>query len=274
MSRMRFLIAAGACAIVCTASASAASASASPPLDQLRSFVCQKALDPPARAISVQAVMRPVPGTARMQMRFDLMRKTAPGTSFTMVRGRQLDSWISPQDPTLGQRPDDVWILNHPVVDLAAPATYRFRVRFRWIGTQGQRLATAVETTAGCYQPEMRADLLVRSLNVGASSGSSGSPGSSGSSGDELYAAVIANRGQTGAGPFQVVLARAGSTPTTATVAWLAPHSTVREQFVAPACSAGTNLTVTVDPADTIDESDFANNTLTTACPAPATPSG
>jgi hypothetical protein len=268
---MRFLIAAGAIAILCTAG-TASAASSTPPLDQLRSFVCQKALDPPARAISVQAVMRPVMGTSRMQIRFDLMRKTAQGTSFTMVRGRQLDSWISPQDPTLGQRPDDVWILNHPVVDLAAPATYRFRVRFRWIGAQGQRLATAVQTTAGCYQPEMRADLLVRTLNVGASG--AGSSGSSGSSGPETYAAVIANRGETGAGPFQVVLAGAGSTPQTVTVAWLAPHSTVREQFVAPACTAGTNLTATVDPAHTIDEYDFANNTLTTGCPAVAPSSG
>jgi CARDB len=263
---MRFLIAAGACALLCTAaSASAASpASPSPSLYQLRSFVCQKAMDPPARAVSIQGVMRPVTGTAKMQMRFDLMRKIGSG-GFTRVRGRQLGSWISPQDPTLGQNPADVWILNHPVVDLAAPATYRFRVNFRWLGAQGQRLATAVQTTAGCYQPEMRADLLVRSLNVGAvTSGQA----------EQNYTAVIANRGQTGAGPFQVVLAGAGSSPTTATVAWLAPRSTVREQFVAPACSAGTNLTVTVDPAHTIDEYDFANNTLTIPCPAPATGSG
>jgi hypothetical protein len=264
---MRFLIAAGACAIACTAG-SASAASSTPPFDQLRSFVCQKALDPPARAISVQAVMRPVTGTAKMQMRFDLMRKTGQGTAFTMVRGRQLDSWISPQDPTLGENPADVWILSHPVVDLAAPATYRFRVRFRWIGAQGQRLATAVQTTASCYQPEARADLLVRSLGVGASS-----TGASGQS-VQSYTAVIANRGETGAGPFQVALAGAGSTPQTVTVAWLAPHSTVREQFVGPACTAGTNLVVTVDPAHTIDEYDFANNTLTSACPVPATPSG
>jgi CARDB len=260
MSRMRFLIAAGACAIACTAG-SASAASVSPSLDQLRSFVCQKALDPPTRAISVQAVMRPVTGTAKMQMRFDLMRKTGKSPGFVTVRGRQLNSWISPSDPTLGQNPADVWILSHPVADLAAPATYRFRVSFRWIGAQGQRLATAVQTTAGCYQPEMRADLLVRSLNVGAASPQSG---------QQTYTAVIANRGETGAGPFQVALAGAGSTPTTATVAWLAPHSTVREQFVAPACGAGTNLVVTVDPAHTIDEYDFLNNTLTTACPAPA----
>jgi CARDB len=267
---MRFLIAAGASAILCTAPASAATTS--PPRDELRSFVCQKALDPPARAVSIQAVMRPVAGTAKMQMRFDLMRQIGASGPFKLVRGRLLGSWISPENPTLGQLPDDVWILNHPVVDLGAPATYRFRVTFRWIGAQGQRLASAVQTSPNCYEPEMRADLLVRSLRVGASTASgSGQPGRSG---EDTYTAVVANRGQTGAGPFQVVLTGAGGTPQTVTVGWLAPHSSVHERFVAAACTAGSPLTVTADPAHTIDEYNFADNALSTACPAPASPSG
>jgi CARDB len=259
------LIAVGASVILCTASASAAAlaATTTPPRDELRSFVCQKALDPPARAVSIQAVMRPVTGTAKMQMRFDLMRQAAPGGPFKVVRGKLLGSWISPQNPTLGQLPDDVWILTHPVVDLAAPATYRFRVRFRWIGAQGQRLASAVQTSANCYQPELRADLLVRSLTVGASTASG-----SGQSAEDTYTAVVANRGQTGAGPFQVVLTGAGGSPQTMTIGWLAAHSTVREQFVAPACTAGSPLTVTADPLHTIDESNFADNALSTVCPA------
>ncbi|HTU88338.1 MAG TPA: CARDB domain-containing protein [Solirubrobacteraceae bacterium] len=265
MSRVRIGALAGAvCALAALLGTAAAGAdTTTPPRDQLRSFVCQKALDPPARAVSVQAVMRPVTGTAKMQIRFELFRETGSAGPFTMVRGRLLGSWITPQNPTLGQRPDDVWILSHPVVDLAAPDTYRFRVAFRWIGAQGQRLATAAQTSPTCYQPELRADLLVRSLTVGATS-----------AGSQSYTAVIANRGQTGAGPFQVVLAGAGSTPQTETVAWLASRSTAREQFVAPACTAGTNLTVTVDPAHTIDEFNFANNTLTEPCPTPVSASG
>jgi CARDB len=245
--------------------AAAGANTTTPPRDQLRSFVCQKALDPPERAVSVQAVMRPLTGTETMQIRFDLMRRTARGTAFTLVRGRLLGSWISPQNPTLGQQPNDVWILTHPVVDLGAPATYHFRVTFRWIGANGQRLASAVQTSANCYQPEQRADLLVRSLTA---TPSSSVPGY------DTYTAVVANRGDTGAGPFPVVLSGAGSTPQTATVAWLAPRSSVRQQFVAPACTAGTNLAATVDPADTIDEYDFANNALTVGCPVAAATSG
>ena len=253
---MRFLIVAGALAIACTASAPAASSA--PPRDQLRSFICQKALDPPTRAVSIQAVMRPLTGTAKLQMRFDLMRQTKPGRPFRLVRGRLLGSWISPADSTLGQRPGDVWIVNHPVVDLAAPATYRFRVSFRWIGPHGQPLGSAVQSSPNCWQPELRADLLVRSLTV------TRLP-----SGQDAYEAVIGNRGQSSAGSVEVDLAGSGPQQT-ATVPAVAARSTARHRFVAPACTPGVALTVTVDRPHTVDEYSFANNTLTIPCPASA----
>ena len=177
----------------------AAAQSTPPPNDQLRSFVCQKALDPPARAVSVQAVMRPVTGTSKMQMKFELMRQTKPHTRFVAVHGRGLGTWISPTDPTLGQQAGDVWILNHPVVNLAAPATYKFKVVFKWIGAQGQTLGMATQASPTCYQPELRADLLVRSLSV--------TPITSGpAAGQWAYTAQIANRGldRSGAGRGRV----------------------------------------------------------------------
>jgi hypothetical protein len=238
--------------------ASAGAVTAPPPRDELRSFVCQKALDPPTRAVSVQAVMRPLTGTSAMQVRFDLMRRTKPWGPFRLVRGRLLGSWISPRDPTLGQRPGDVWIVSHPVVDLPAPATYRFKVSFRWTGSQGQQLGSAVLTSTSCYQPELRADLLMRSLTVTPLG-----------SGQDTYTAVIANGGVTAAGPVEVDLAGTGS-PLTATIASIGARSSVRHSFVAPACTAGSTLTITVDPLHTTDEFNYANNTLTIPCPAPS----
>jgi hypothetical protein len=200
--------------------------------------------------------MRPVRGTAKMQMRFDLMRRTRPGGPFRLVRGRLLGSWVSPQNPSLGERPGDVWIVNHPVVDLPAPATYRFRVSFRWIGSNGQQLSTAVQSSANCYQPELRADLLVRSLSVTPLA-----------SGDAAYVAQVRNRGLTAASPVEVDLAGAASSTQSATVDFVGPRSTVRQRFVAPLCTPGSTVTVTVDPAHTVDEYNFANNTLTVPCP-------
>ena len=202
--------------------------------------------------------MRPLTGTANMQMRFDLMRQTRPGGPFRLVRGRLLGSWISPSDSTLGQRPGDVWTVNHPVVDLGAPATYRFQVSFRWTDGQGQQLGSAVQSSPDCWQPELRADLLVRSLAV------TPLP-----SGQDAYVAVIANRGQASAGPVEVDLAGAGPQQA-ATVPSVPARSTVSHQFVGPACTPGAVLTVTVDGSHTIDEYDFANNVLMLPCPASA----
>ena len=185
--------------------------------------------------------MRPLTGTSKMQMKFELMRQTKPHTRFVAVHGRGLGSWISPTDPTLGQQAGDVWILNHPVVNLAAPATYKFKVVFKWIGAQGQTLGMATQASPTCYQPELRADLLVRSLSV--------TPITSGpAAGQWAYVALIANRGLTGAGPVEVVFANGSSVPVPATVAWVGAKSTARQRFVSAPCTSGTTLTVTVDP--------------------------
>jgi hypothetical protein len=260
MSPLRFALAALCALVVSLGSGTAAAASSTPPQDQVRSFVCQKALDPPTRAVSIQAVMRPLTGTAKMQMRFDLMRQTKAGGPFRLVRGRLLGSWISPQDPTLGTRPGDVWIVKHPVVDLGAPATYRFRVRFRWLDAHGAQLGSAVQSSPSCYQPELRADLLVRSISV-VSLGS----------GTDGFDVVVANRGQTGAGPVALDFAGAGAS-LAATVPSVPARSSTRHRFVAPACTPGSSLTATVDPSHTIDEYDFANNALSIPCPATAAP--
>ncbi len=260
--------AAVACALALGSGTALGQSSPTSANDQLRSFVCQKALDPPARAVSVQAVMRPVTGTSKMQMKFELLRSAKSHARYVSVRGRGLGSWIVPTDPTLGQQAGDVWILTHPVVNLAAPATYKFRVTFRWLGSDGQTLGTAMQSSTPCYQPELRADLLVRSLSV--------NPITSGASaGQSAYVAVIANRGMTGAGPVPVEFADGASAPVSGKIGWVGPRSLARERFVARACTAGTTLTVTVDPMHTLDEYDFANNVLTMACPAPApTPTG
>jgi CARDB len=266
MPRKRLLgVGAAAVCALALGSGTAAAVTTTPANDELRSFVCQTALDPPARAVSVQAVMRPLAGTSKLQMKFELLRQLKPHARFLSVHGRGLGSWISPTDPTLGQRAGDVWIVNHPVVDLAGPATYKYRVTFKWIGARGQTLGTAVQPSPTCYQPELRADLLVRSLSVTAiTSGSM--------AGQWAYTAEIANRGLTGAGPVKVEFADSGSVPVLATVAWVGAKSSARQRFVAPPCTAGSTLTVTVDPMQTVDEYSYANNVLTMACPS--TPAG
>ncbi len=253
---MKLLTIAG---VIALAACVPAVAAADPPRAALRGFVCQPALDPPARAVSVQAVMRPLPGTQKLSIRFQLLVTRKSHTPVAVVRAGDLGTWISPQDPTLGQQPADIWRLSKPVANLVAPAAYRFRVTFRWTGSNGRLLGTAVRLSAICVQPERRPDLLVKTITVRAIAGRPS---------QDDYIALIRNAGATAAGPFGILFAPGEGFPsTTLTVARLQPGGTVRETFVGPLCTARNAPTITVDPTDQVDDFNRSNNALTASCP-------
>jgi hypothetical protein len=238
------------------------SAAASSPRAQLTDFVCQRALDPATRAISITAVMRPLPGTRKLSVRFALLTRSQASPVATLVRAGDLGTWISPTDRSLGQQPGDVWNVNKPVVDLTAPATYRFRVTFRWTGAGGRLLGSVVRYSQRCTQTELRPDLAVRSIAVGPIAARPNR---------DVYIAQIANLGASAAGPFEVLFAPGDGSPAkTRTVANLGAHRAVRVTFVGPLCSAGGAPTITADPNNQVDDSDRSNNVLTATCPAAA----
>jgi CARDB len=252
---MRLPTIAGVIALVACAPAVAA---ADPPRAALRGFVCQPALDPPARAISIQAVMRPLPGTQKLSVRFQLLITRKSPTPVTVVRAGDLGTWISPQDPTLGEQPGDIWRISKPVANLVAPAAYRFRVTFRWTGSNGRLLGTAVRLSAICVQPERRPDLLVKSITVRSIAGRPS---------QDDYIALIRNAGATAAGPFGILFAPGeGFRSTTLTVTRLRAGGTLRETFVGPLCTSRNAPTITVDPTDQVDDFNRSNNSLTATC--------
>jgi hypothetical protein len=232
----------------------AASVSAEPPRSQLTKFMCVTALDPPSRAISVTAVMRPASGTSKLQIKFELYSRTSSTRPFTRVRGGDLNRWVSPSDPTLGERSADVWTVIKQVVDLKAPATYRLRAVFRWIGAHNKVLGTMARTSASCYEPELRPDLQVKTITVEAAPSNPNA---------NVYVALIRNRGATAAGPFQVQFI--DGIVKSRSVTTLPAHSTIHERFVGRLCTSGP-ATVTADPVDAVDDYDRANNSLTVTC--------
>lgn len=248
-----------AAAVASLGAVGAVSVEAAAPRARLHGLVCQHALDPPARAVSVWAVMRPVSGTRKLQLRFQLLTKTKAAPVFSDVIGGDLGTWIAPKDPTLGQRAGDVWNLQKEVADLAAPAVYRFRVSFRWLGVQAHVLATAVRLSATCSQPELRPDLFVESFT--------GQP-IQGHSNENRYIVTIGNDGATAAGPFEVLFAPGGAAPvTTKQVPGLArAPARIARAFLGPACNSTSPPTVTVDPLDQVDDFNRANNTATAVC--------
>jgi hypothetical protein len=226
----------------------------------LKDFACRPAVKPARRVVSVTAVMRPIQGTVRLAMRFQLL-STKSG-QVTALRGGDLGNWISPNPVTLGERPGDVWILKHPVTGVPVGTTYHFRVSFRWVGAGGRTIASSARVTATCFQPYVRPDLLVQSISVGPSPSD---PSSS------QYVVWIANDGLTAAGSFQVAFVPGGSAlgKQTVTVPRLGPHQTVSETFTGPACTAANAPTITVDPAKQVPDPNRANNSLTATCPSP-----
>jgi CARDB len=256
-------LAAGVAGLVLCALVVATTAAATPPpRAHLRAFSCHRALDPPDRSVSVTAVMRPVAGTQHLAMKFELLMVRSGGRAPKVVRSGDLGSWVTPKNPTLGQLPGDVWNVEKPVIALAAPAKYRFKVLFRWTGAQNHVLGMAVRYSPSCRQRELRPDLLVRSITV--------TPSVSHSHRD-LYTAVLANEGNSAAGPFNVLFAPADGTGTkTRTIARLRAHSSVTERFLGPDCATAGPPTITVDSANQVDDLDRANNSLAAVCPAVA----
>jgi hypothetical protein len=203
--------------------------------------------------------MRPLTGTQHMALKFKLLSTSPAGTTTTIHFG-DLGTWKAPKNPTLGQQPGDVWNLQKSVYQLAAPADYRFSVSFRWTGPSGHLIATGVKLSARCHQVELRPDLLVSSIAV---TPIGGNPT------QDLYRAVIADDGNSGAGPFEVLFASAdGSTPQTDTVQFLHAHASTTVSFVGPVCNSSTDPTITADSTDEVDDLNRANNAMTATCPA------
>ena len=138
------------CPVLCLLACAGASGSTQDA--QLRGFVCKQAQNPANRVVSVTAVMKPVTGTRTMELRFELLERAAGTHVMTEVSGGDLDTWLSPRDRTLGRQPGDVWVLKHPVKDLAGPARYRFRVSFRWKGKHGRVLGKVARESSGCSE--------------------------------------------------------------------------------------------------------------------------
>jgi hypothetical protein len=258
MSMKRVLIVSLAVALI--GAGAPVAAAVGPPRARLRHFVCQRALDPAGRAVSVTAVMRPITGTAKMALRFELLSRAAGASTMSPVSGGDLNRWISPPNPTLGGRAGDVWILNKQVVGLMAPAVYRLRVLFRWTGAHNRVLAVTEKASPRCDQPELRPDLAVGSINVAPDPSK---PNLS------TYVATIRNAGSTAAGRFEVLYSPGGGGAVKShTVGGLAAHASVQVRFVGPPCSSTVTPTITADPNHQVDDPNQANNSKTVVCSA------
>ena len=258
------VVAAFALAPIAVTGGAAASATTSP-RSALTGFSCRRALDPPNRSISIKAVMRPLTGTRTLSLKFDLLERT-PGTTgtHTVTGAGDLGVWVSPMNATLGRRPGDVWQLNKAVYDLDAPLATAFVCPSAGSGS-----------TARCSAPRSATAPRARSRSCGRTCSSKACAVSAIANhpSKERYTAVIANRGATAAGPFEVLFTPGdGTSPQTATVAKLRAHAVRDVSFTGPVCDASSPPTVVADATTQVDDDNRDNNALTVTCPAAPAP--
>jgi CARDB len=249
-----------AVAIAAPAASAARPRAAATPRDALGAIACHQALDPLQRDVSVRATMRPLTGTQTLQIKFSLSLTTAGAPATAVVAGG-IGQWLTPSDPTLGQRPGDIWKLSKTVYNLGG-GSYQFSVAFRWLGAKGKVLRTAALGSSSCAIKELRPDLAVRSVKV--------RPLATAPARDR-YLAVVVNRGLSASGPFSLLFdpGVAGASSQTKPVRSLPPGQSTLVPFIGPACNASSPPTVVADPTGAVDESDRSNNALTVTCPAP-----
>jgi len=214
------------------------------------------------RVATVGTWMRPVDGGTRLAVKLDLWERPAGERWALRSDVPGLGSWVTPSDAGVGSRAGDVFRYRQAVGRLEVPAAYRFHVTFHWLDADGKVVREVTRTTAVCREPDLRPDLVLRSVEARPAGG-----------GSVRYAVRVGNEGESAVARAVVAATLPGDAAPglhTRTVRLLAPGATVVVRFTGPGCAAGEQpASFVADPSNLIEESDEADNGLTAICPAP-----
>ncbi|MBA3746030.1 MAG: hypothetical protein H0W96_00850 [Solirubrobacterales bacterium] len=207
---------------------------------------CETSALPAQRVASFVGSMPLRAGAARMQMRFELQRRRQSERHWRHVRGVQgFDVWETSLPGRAG------FVFHKRVDGLQVPASYRAQVRFRWFDEEGRRVARGHRRTPACVQPDLRPDLVVRSLRVALDA----RPALA------VYTVVVRNAGRSAAGPFTVSIA---GVPVE--VPELAAGAAIERTVVTAACARGSIIHAIVDADQRVAERD-EHNASRRSCP-------
>jgi hypothetical protein len=227
-----------------------------------RLLSCHRSPSIDERNAAVSAWMRPIPGSSHLAMKIDLWERRS-GDHWSMrsdVPG--LGSWVTPSDPGVGSRAGDIFRYRQTVGRLEVPAAYRFHVTFHWLDDDGVVVREAERTTGVCRQPDLRPDLVLRSVEALPAGGDS-----------VRYVVRVGNEGEGAVGRATIVATLPGDAAPglhSRVVRALAPGATAIVRFVGPGCAAGEQpASFLADPSNAVEETDETNNAISAACPAP-----
>lgn len=243
MRSLRPIIAACAVALAFPAALTASVASTPERADaRLRLLSCRAGVDPLARSLTVDSVMRSLRTGDRMQMRFDLYQRVPRSRRFRRLAGPGLGTWNAATPGVVRFR------FRKPIQNLPAPAVYYVRVAYRWKDADGDVVARTVRVTPLCRQPDLRADLRVAAVL-------------------DSHRVVVHNAGRGTSGAFDAAVTIGNAPQPPRTVGALFPGERRTVDLPGAACPPGTPASVQLDPDNRVDESDERNNVRSFTCP-------
>ncbi len=99
------------------------------------------------RSATFAGEMTAIAGTARMQIRIDVIERVPGEAQYRTVNASGLGVW---RDSAPGVK---IYTSFNTVNDLSAPAFYRGAVRFRWLNSKGRTIKAEELRTPRCEQP-------------------------------------------------------------------------------------------------------------------------
>jgi hypothetical protein len=205
------------------------------------------------RSAVFSASMPRIKGAERMELRFDFLQRRPGDDDFVRLEVPKIGAWERAQPRVLA------YVVEKRVNALAAPAAYRVRVRFRWLGADGHVLKHSERRSPICTQLDPRPDLVFEKVTTKATADPR----------QARYDVLVRNRGRgetiASAG---VTLAVGGDRVPSQIVSPLAPGAAETVFFFGPRCSGDTKLELTLDPGGVVEEAGESNNVLSLSCAA------
>jgi hypothetical protein len=199
------------------------------------------------RAATFYARMDTIPGTAKMQMRFQLLERLGRDEPWSRLDVPALRLWHTSQ-PGVKR-----FGWKQTVDALRVGGAYRARVQYRWLSSSGAVVDSVARDTPVCRGP--LPNIVVGGLSV--------RPGPTADT--RVYRVTILNRGKIDADEVDVQLNVDKAILDTVTLNTVAAGETRTASFTGPECRHG--VRVKADPGNSIGETIEDDNSELFACP-------
>jgi hypothetical protein len=203
-----------------------------------------------ARYATFAAEMTATHKTQQMWVRFTLLERLPADTAIHRAVAPGLNVWQK-STPGIG-----LFRYSQEVANLPAPGEFRALVNFRWYNAHHVVVRRAQRLTPICRMPDERPHLRVATVTR--------TPGAQPQT--TQYNVTIRNDGLGPAQNVGVLLTIDGAAQPEQTIAELDPAGAQTLTFVGPQCDPAGSLSVTLDPAGSVDQTTRMDDAKTVGC--------